>query len=61
MGLPPIISLLIETFPIFRRGSSPADDFSAAKMVLVDAANIDVVRDLFKNSRRFILFDILFS
>ncbi len=59
MGLPPTISLLTTTFPIFRIGKFPADDFPAAERVLVNAAAIDAVRDLFKNRRRVSLFDIL--
>ena len=61
MGLPPTISLLTDTFPILRRGISPAEDFCAVERVLVDAATIDVARDLFKNRLRVSLFDILVS
>ena len=67
MGLPPTISLLTATFPILRRGKSPVKDFPAgaetfkflAERLLVDAATIDVARDLLKNRRRVSLFDIL--
>ncbi len=59
MGLPPIISLLTATFPILHIGRFPADDFAAADRALVDAANIDAVRDLLKNPRRVSLFNIL--
>ena len=69
MGLPPTISLLTDTLPILRRGKFPAKDFFAgaeaikfvAKRVLVDAAAIDVAKDLFKNRRRVSLLDILVS
>ena len=69
MGLPPTISLLTVAFPILRRGRSPAEDFLAgevafifaAERVLVDAAAIDVARDLFKKRRRVSLYDILVS
>ena len=69
MGLPPTINLLTAAFPILRRGISPAEDFPArelafifaAERVLVDAAAIDVARDLFKNRRRVSLYDILVS
>ena len=67
MGLPPTISLLTETLPILRSGRLAAEEFCAdegafifaAERVLVDAAAIDVTRDLFKNRRRVSLFDIL--
>jgi hypothetical protein len=69
MGLPPTINLLTDTLPILRRGISPAEDFPAgegaltfiAERVLVDAAAIDVARDLFKKRRRVSLYDILVS
>ena len=60
MGLPPIISLLTATFPILRWVRFPAEVFFAAESVLlIDAAAIDVVRDLFKNCLRVRLLDIL--
>ena len=60
MGLPPIISLLTATFPILRRGKLSAEDFIFdAESVLVDAAAIVVINDLFKNRRRVSLHDIL--
>lgn len=59
MGFPPIISLLTATFPIFRIGRFPADDFPAAETVLADAVSNDAAKDFFTNCRRVRLFDII--
>jgi hypothetical protein len=60
IGLPPIINLLTETFPIFFSGRFPVEDFPATEMALVDAANIEAAKDLSKNARRVSLFGIFY-